>query len=111
MRFDNQYGSIRPVEESESKIATNRRRPPRFTKAVCFAMTAIVSLLLITEPVRAQSQLLGNISVEDNRVSTSTTFNFELISTSETVASNDYLLIKLPSELDSVFNKSGNPTC
>ena len=61
------------------------------------------------QPVRAQSMLLGNISVDNNRVSTSTTFNFDLISTSETVASGDYLEIVLPSELDSKFE--GTPSC
>ena len=38
----------------------------------------------------------------------STTFRFNLISTSETVASNDYLEIVLPSDLDSTFTSGGN---
>ena len=63
----------------------------------------IGTLLLITEPVRAESLLLGNISVDNNQVSKSTTFNFDLISTSETVASGDYLEIELNSELDAKF--------
>ena len=55
--------------------------------------------------------LLGTISVDNYKVSTSTTFNFDLVSTSETVASNDYLEIVLPNDLDSAFSTSGNPTC
>lgn len=56
------------------------------------------------------SQLLGNISVDNYRVSQRTTFNFDLISTEETVASGDYLEIMLSEELDAVFDSS-SPTC
>lgn len=63
-----------------------------------------------TTGVSALSQLLGNISVDDYRVSQRTKFNFDLISTEETVASSDYLEIRLSDELDATFD-SGSPSC
>ena len=99
-------------------ICSSRTKTPglRLFIASKLDLTALILLLLLfttMQPVsvHAQSILYGSISVDNNKVSTSTTFNFDLISPSETVASNDYLEIVLPSELDSKFSSSGNPVC
>ena len=76
---------------------------------ILFDFIAVEELLV--QRVAAQSRLLGTISVDDPRVSTVTTLNFDLISTGETVASNDYLEIVLPADLDSEFSTSGTPSC
>ena len=61
--------------------------------------------------VQAQNTLTGRIYVEDQGVSASTTFNFDINSVSgETVASNDYMEIVIPDSLDSTF-ATGSPTC
>ena len=80
------------------------------TRVLCVLTIAAVQLF-IAPAVQAQSSLIGSISVDNNRVSTVTNFNFDLISTSETVATNDYLEIVLPSDLDSRFISSGNSRC
>ena len=61
--------------------------------------------------VMAQNRLTGNISVDDYQVSRTTTFNFDLTLSGVTVASNDYLQVSLPSDLDSKFMETNNPVC
>ena len=55
----------------------------------------------LTQTVNAQTSLIGSIDVNDVLVSTSTTFNFDLVSTGETVAAYDYLQITIPDDYDS----------
>ena len=67
-------------------------------------MYIVVVLALITtfltQTVHAQTSLIGSIDVNNVLVSTSTTFNFDLVSTGETVAAFDYLQITIPDDYD-----------
>ena len=65
----------------------------------------------MTQTAHAQTSLIGSIDVNDVLVSTSTTFNFDLVSTGETVAAYDYLQISIPDDYDSEFNTASNPSC
>ena len=76
-----------------------------------FGVGLLCLVMCMLDRVAAVSQLLGTISVDSNTVSDITTFNFDLISTEETVASNDYLLISLPSDLDASFKTSQTASC
>lgn len=68
-------------------------------------------LTVVSRVAQAQSSLFGSISVDDKKVSAQTNFNFDLTSSSATVASNDYLLIELPEELESRFSGGSNSPC
>ena len=71
----------------------------------------LITTTFLTQSVHAQTSLIGSINVNDLSVSTSTTFNFDLVSTGETVSAFDYLQITIPDDLDSMFNTASNPIC
>ena len=73
-----------------------------------YVSVVIAALLNV---VMAQNRLVGTISVENYQVSRTTTFNFDLTLSGLTVASNDYLQVSLPLDLDSKFVETNNPVC
>ena len=62
------------------------------------------------QPAKGQGQLLGNLSVDNNKVSSITTLRFDLTLTDITVASFDYLEVKIPEDSGSLF-MNGRSTC
>ena len=76
---------------------------------IVLVLASITTFMI--QSVHAQTSLIGSIDVNDVLVSTSTTFNFDLVSTGETVAAYDYLQISIPDDYDSEFNTASNPNC
>ncbi len=62
------------------------------------------------QPAIGQGQLLGNLSVDNNKVSSITVLRFDLTLTDITVASFDYLEVKIPEDSGSLF-MYGRSTC